>query len=306
MGTAAQVHVPPREELDYLLDKTLFGLHAPGSAQPALDELIRGLGAQRVTARTWKRHPLFRCLEQDPFTRRTRTWHGGDAIAMDYIYRGLPHQQRRQTSRIGQAIFEYTAELSSVARAIRQRRDLLAKAIDAAIERTGAPRILAVGCGHLRELSLSPGGATRLGAMYALDADPQCLERVREEHGYVRSLVPVQASVQEVANGCWSARGLDLIYAAHLLEGLDDHTARPLVARLAEMLAPGGRLILANLLPSTANRGLVDGVMAWPVTWRTEDDLARLVEPLPTERIESLCASRDLDETIAYLNVALR
>jgi extracellular factor (EF) 3-hydroxypalmitic acid methyl ester biosynthesis protein len=307
MGTAALYRLDPREELEYLLDKSLFCLaRAADSVEPALDELIHGLGAAGATAATWKRHPLFRLLDQDPFTRRARSRHSGDAVAMDFVFRGLPHRQRRLTTRVGQAIFEYTAELSGVARGIRTRRDGIAKSIDAAIARVGTPRILSVGCGHLRELSLSSAGATKLGAMYALDADPTCLEVVREEHTHVRALQTVHATVRDVLKATISFERLDLIYAANLFESLAEPVARALLARLVEMLAPGGKLLVANLTPTVPNLGLLDGVMEWSIVWRTEEQLASLVDGTHADRIECLTTYADVDETIAYLDVVRR
>lgn len=304
MGTAALYRRDAREELDYLLDRSLFCLR--GGAETALDDLVHGLGAAGASAASWKRHPLFRMLDQDPFTRRVRSRHGADAVAMDYIFRGLPHRQRRLTTRAGQAIFEYTAELSGVARAIRTRRDVIAKAIDAAIAGAGAPRILSAGCGHLRELSLSAAGATRLGALYALDADLECLGVVREEHGHVPALELVPATVRDVLKATIAFERLDLIYAANLFESLAEPVARALVARLVEMLAPGGRLLVANMLPTVANLGLVDGVLAWPVVWRTEDELARLVLDTHADRIARATTAVDATGSIAYLDVVRR
>lgn len=306
MGTAALHRLDPREELDYLLDKTLFGLHAQGPAKPILDDLVRGLGAVGTNSLRWRRHPLFKTLEQDPFTRRTRSRYGADAVAMDYIFRGLPHRQRRATTRVGQAVFEYTAELSGVARAIRGRRDAIAKQIDAAIERTGAPRILSLGCGHLRELSLSSAAATKIGAMYAIDSNALALERVREEHGHVRALEVVPATVRDVLKATVAFERLDLIYAASLFETLSEPVARALLARLVEMLAPGGKLVIANLAPTVSSLGLVEGVMAWPVVWRTEDELAGLALGTNDGRIEHVCAYTDASESIAYLAVVRR
>jgi len=307
MGTAALHRLDPREELEYLLDKSLFCLaRTAGSAEPALDELVHALGAAGASAASWKRHPLFRLLDQDPFTRRARSWHSGDAVAMDFIFRGLPHRQRRVTTRVGQAIFEYTAELSGVARGIRTRRDGIAKAIDNAIARVGAPRILSVGCGHLRELSLSTAGATKLGAMYALDADPQCLDLVREEHSHVRALETVHATVRDVLKATVAFERLDLIYAANLFESLAEPVARALLARLVEMLAPGGKLLVANMIPTVTSLGLLDGVMEWPIVWRTEEQLASLVDGTHADRIECLTTYADADETIAYLDVVRR
>ena len=307
MGTAALYRLDPREELDFLLDKSLFCLaRATGSAEPALDELVHGLGAAGASAAAWKRHPLFRLFDQDPFTRRARSWHSGDAVAMDFIFRGLPHRQRRLTTRVGQAIFEYTAELSDFARGIRARRDGIAKAIDAAIARVQAPRILSVGCGHLRELSLSSAGETKLGAMYALDADPLALQMVREEHTHVRALETVHATVSDLLKATVTYRGLDLIYAANLFESLAEPVARALLARLVEMLAPGGTLLVANSIPTIPSLGLLDGVMAWPIVWRTEEQLARLVDGTRADRIEYLTTYADADETSAYLDIVRR
>ncbi len=79
--------------------------------------------------------------------------------------------------------------------------------------------------------------------------------------------------------------GLDLVYSA----GLYDYLPAPVAARLTHhvygMVAPGGRLLLGNLVEAADTTWMMDYVMGWELQYRVDADmmaLARGLAPEPT------------------------
>ena len=115
--------------LSELLDHTFARLVFRKEVSEAIADLVTKLGeVWQVTEREqWaevvalcQQHPVYWLLDQDPFTHRARTkprGYAGDAVLIDYIYRGLPNS--RDTSELGREIFQYTAGFSRSARAVR-------------------------------------------------------------------------------------------------------------------------------------------------------------------------------------------
>src|SRR5690348_3971978 len=117
---------------------------------------------------------------------------------IDYLYAGLPASEVDAVTELGRAIMSTTTSSAS-GRSVRERRRLLASRIDACEQRTRKPRIFAVACGHLRELSESAALAKRgLGAVRALDQDGESLDEVRRAFGGFPEVIPVAASVRDL------------------------------------------------------------------------------------------------------------
>jgi len=79
----------------------------------------------------------------------------------------------------------------------------------------------------------------------------------------------------------------DLMYATGLLDYLPQNLARRLVARLYDLLAPGGRLFLGNLKKCPTSSWIMDYVLAWYLDYRTPAtmlDLAEGLDPEPAEK----------------------
>src|SRR6516162_7863877 len=109
-------------------------------------------------ARSCRKHELHSFMLQDPFTNRAflkPRGYAGDAVMLDFVY---GHSQVRdlvaQSSEIGLRLLTYTAGSSSGARAVRWRCARAAHEIEAAAIRHTPARVLAVACGHLREIEL--------------------------------------------------------------------------------------------------------------------------------------------------------
>jgi SAM-dependent methyltransferase len=160
--------------------------------------------------------------------------------------------------------------------AVRQRRNTLSRAIDETAATVERARVLAVGAGHLREARVARAFAGRsLGALVAVDGDRECLRVVARDLGdRVRT---VHAGVGDVAAGRVPLGQFDLVYAADLLERLDDVAARPLVAALLRAVAPGGRLLLASFVDGFLAHEYMQAFMDWRLECRDEAALVGLV-----------------------------
>jgi SAM-dependent methyltransferase len=179
---------------------------------------------------------------------------------LDYVYGGLPPPE---TTSIGKQVFSGTTRASSGLSVI-ERRNYLAKLIDNTARETTRPRILSVACGHLREANYSE--AIRSGAVatfYALDQDPESLAVVERDKPEEANIITVNASVKDLLQGKASYSNLNLIYALGLYDYLNDPIAQKLTQTLFDMLAPDGKLVLANYAPDSQARGYMEAFMDW-------------------------------------------
>jgi extracellular factor (EF) 3-hydroxypalmitic acid methyl ester biosynthesis protein len=299
--------------LDFLLDDTLERLARHDAVGAAMCALAAGLGEiySGSDRASWsdvvamcKAHPLYAVLGEDPLTHRARAkppGYAGDAVMHDYIYRGFRHAS---PSPLGREIFTYTARYSRAARSVLERRERVAHRIDATSEQRRRPRILSVGCGHLREAALSK--AVRTGAielLCALDPDPDSLGVVSRQYGDLPGIELIAASVTDLVKGTLRFADFDLIYAANLYDHLPDGVARSLLTVLAAGLNNGGALLIANSLPAPATVGFMEAFMDRSLVWRTENELAALARGIPAATVTSIRSDVDSTETIAYLEV---
>lgn len=216
-------------------------------------------------------HPLHALVQQDPYTHRAATkprGYAGDAVMMDYIYDG---QAPAGTSLMGSAIFTATTR-ASMGLSVLYRRQLLKSLIDDTVVTHEAGRVLSVASGHCRELVGSLVNAPFFsGEFVALDQDALSCAEVAHCHadGRVRVL---HAGVRELLAGSMANElgGFDLVYSAGLFDYLPDGLARRLTAQLLKMLRPGGRLVIANFVPTGSGRGYMELFMDWSLVLRDQ------------------------------------
>ena len=188
-------------------------------------------------------HPVRGCLHQDPLVLRAfeaPRGHAGDPVLLDLLYRHLAAAEAvAEASALGRGIYACTSR-SAFARAVQERRELLAARVDAAA--AGAPRaeVLALGAGHLREAELSRAHAAReLKRWTALDPDPAAVETMRALHAG-GAVMPTLGSAKALASGGCDLGAFDLIYSAAVCDELPDPAVAGLARRLLGMLKPGG------------------------------------------------------------------
>jgi extracellular factor (EF) 3-hydroxypalmitic acid methyl ester biosynthesis protein len=251
----------------------------------------------------WVNHPIKTLAHQDPMTRRAfekPRGYAGDAELLDLIY-GLRPVPAGTTS-IGAAIYGFSVQAPAAA-AVRVRRNILAAKIDEVADQIEKPRILSVACGHLREAQKSEAVvAGRVGDFYALDQDKFSLETVAREQ-QPNGITPVHGSVKSLLKGETTFNELDLVYSTGLYDYLPQSVAVELTARLFGMLRPGGRLVLANLLPGFVSLGYMESFMGWPMIYRDDTEMAEVAAGLSRPEIASLTTFHDTHNHVVFLEV---
>lgn len=288
---------------------TAFAMGSDGVAAElveTLDELVTEAGphAISVMTETVRTHPIHRLLLEDPYTARAfhkPRGYAGDAVMLDYVYDGTPPAR---TSPVGRAVFA-TTTICSTARSVVARRDLLAARIDATAARAPNARILSLACGHLRELARTDAFRHHeLGAVYAIDQDPESLACVEASYG--DRVTTMRESVGALLRGRVSLHEIDLAYAAGLLDYLDDSTTVALLDVLLATLRPGGELLVANFVKSHHARGYMQLAMDWVLVRRDAEDLARLAAATRLASQHNTRVWTDDEGNVAYLEMRRR
>jgi len=308
--------------IEHVLERTALEL-ASGDDRvgPALAELMVDLNRVRSQrdADDWKNlsqdvtlcHPVNNLLRQDPFTRRAfekPRGYAGDAVMIDYIY---GWKSSNGATSLGKSILEHIRD-TDLAHAVRWRRDTLAAAIDEVAAAGNSARVLALASGHLREGHVSTAlPAGRVGEFIALDHDAESLAVVEREFGRfgvkrVQASVldlpledPPRPSLEEAGDG----EGFDLIYAAGLYDYLWQGAAEQLTAWSFRRLRPGGRLLIANVLPDLPEAGYMEAITDWWLVHRTEAQLAGVADQIPRAEIKTRQVFKDKRNCVAFLDL---
>jgi SAM-dependent methyltransferase len=164
--------------------------------------------------------------------------------------------------------------------------------------------VVSVAAGHLREAQRARAVLEgRLGSFLAIDQDGESLDEIERATGSAR-VTRLRESVGALLKGRVPLAGMDLVYAAGLLDYLDDRTARALVGVLARGLAVGGRLLVANFTRGHHARGYMELVMDWVLVRRDAEDLEALARDLPIDA--SIERWTDREGNVAYLEIVRR
>lgn len=289
------------------LDEVL-ALASQGKEREAMDGLISGLYHQRngdpagwhSFIEKFRQHGIMELVLLCPFTARSfrkPRGYAGDAVMLDDMY-GLCTDFPHPATAAGQI---YSRTINAPAPwAVRERRKMLAQLIDETQARTGAGRVLALACGHARELALSSAYDQGLLEEYvAFDQDEQSLEVVRRD--YAQSSVHIHhGNVRNVITGKTDLGKFDLIYAAGLFDYLSQPLARRLASRMYSALRPGGVMLIPNFVSEIPDIGYMEACMDWWLIYRDEAQLADVFGELPEEAKSTLRIFRDERGNIVY------
>jgi extracellular factor (EF) 3-hydroxypalmitic acid methyl ester biosynthesis protein len=251
----------------------------------------RSLGLAEPALAVARAHPLRALVQQDPYTRRATDkprGYAGDAVMLDLVYGGQPPPD---TSAIGRRVFACTTR-SGMGLSVLYRRVLLRSLIDDVVASVDGGRILSVASGHCRELGGSGVQSPVFrGEFVALDQDGQSCALVAAEQAAHRVQVlhqGVRDLLSKSPQGGGEAMGrFDLIYSAGLYDYLPEPMARRLTQRLLDLLAPGGRLLIANFMPGGSGRGYMELFMDWSLIVRDANDLQALALAAGAERVST-------------------
>lgn len=242
-------------------------------------------------------HPLLAHLHACPFTHRAfhkPRGYAGDAVMLDHMY-GLTLSFPHPASPGGR-LYAYTTN-SPAAHAVRARRARLADLIDRAAARQPDARIVALAAGHGRELGQS--AAVRRGApitFVAVDQDQESLAELRRSYPEVQTEL-IAGNIRDVITGDLTFDA-DVVYAAGLFDYLPEPAARRLTARMAQMLRPGGEMLIANFVPDCPDIGFMEACMDWRLITRTEEQVRALFADVPHP--DQVVTDADGYGTVAY------
>ena len=297
------------------LDAALEGL-GQGRAEESLSAVVSHLAGLRAatSVESWnaflsqvRNHPLREAVHRDPFIFRCYSKPRGytpDAVALDYVLRAreLPVKSRDPVGAI-----HHFATNGQAARALRFRRDAIAREIDAVAHRATRPaRIFAAGAGHLRECDKS---ATlregRVGRLVAFDMDAENLDAIRREYPTL-PIVTHHGTVRQIGEGRHLFGDMDLVYSSGLLETLPHPSAVGLARALYTMVAPGGSLLLTHFLPGLTEAAFLEAFLDWRMVYRKHADLFDLVKELPAETVSTWVFSESPEATLGVLSIQKR
>lgn len=280
-----------------------------GGVDELLDELFDERAASRPEA--WRQfcrsfandYPdIWALLQRDPYTRHSAAQprgYAGDAELIDYAYFQQPAPD---VCAVGRALFNCTTN-APASRAVRERRDYLARKIDAIAAQRSGTRVLSMACGHLREAQLSE--ALRQGAIaeiVAMDQDERSLAEVsRSCAGLPVTAMP--GSVQQWIRNRFALTGFDLAYASGLYDYLNQPLGAAFTEKLFNTLRPGGQLVIPNFLPDISSVGYMECCMNWWLIYRDEQDMLKLLERIPKAQIARTTIDYESNRNIVFMLV---
>lgn len=304
-------------ELHGLLERAERAIRPQSASLPAaladladgLDRIRASLGGEqwKLAAERIRRHPVTAAIHLDPLTRRgfhKPCGHAGDAVMIDMIYRGQTSAaDGPNPGALGARIRDFTSA-RPIACAIRNRRDLIAEQIDGIAECHSGAEILAIEAGHMREAHLSNAVKRRaLRRIVALDHDVHAIETLERELGR-SGVTAIHTPSYALLNGARNALGhFDFIYSAGLFDRLEMKPARRAMAAMFAMLKPGGKLWIANLLPSIRDAAYIEAFMNWWPIYRDSAALEALAGDIPRSELVSYKVFVEQAGNIAFLEL---
>jgi SAM-dependent methyltransferase len=287
------MHEPAQHDPVGLFDATCERILAGGPVARAVDLLSDGLWWMRAQLpdQQWQQavallraHPLLGLLHENPFARRAflrPRGHTGDARLLDLLYDGRAAPEARGASPLGYALLARDTA-TPLAAAVRERRGFMAELIDHVAEARPRPRILAAGCGHLREGLLSAAvQQRRIGRLVALDRDAEALAEV-ERCFAGKGVEPTNCGIDLVLEAGFTPASFDMVYAAGLYDRLGQRRAAALTLAFFALLRPGGRLVIASFARGIYDAAYLEAVANWPLACRDAaemQDLAASIDP---------------------------
>jgi hypothetical protein len=295
--------------MDAVLDQINAGRVCVGMSR--LNVLLSDRRRQ-LSAMDWNRfvegevmtHGVRELMHSDPFTYRAFSkprGYAGDAVMMDYIY-GYRQSDTQALPELTGRVFDYSTG-TAAPQAVRFRRRVVAETIDTSASRMDRPiDVVALACGHLREVDMSVAARNGRACLTAIDQDEESLSVVASEYGkYGVQTVP--ASVRDILCGRRQLPTSDLSYTAGLYDYLPASAATRLTTLMFEALRPGGTLLLANFLPNILDAGYMESLMDWHLIYRTDAAMLSVADGVPVGDVASTEQFHDPFDNITFLRL---
>ena len=255
-------------------------------------------------------HPIAKLVHQDPFTRRSfqkPRGYSGDAGLLDFIYRHeCAQEELSAATALGQALYAYTSAAPAAA-AVRERRDLLARHIDAIAAMRGTEtEILTIAAGHLREAELSLAmGEKQIRRWVALDQDPLSIGSIMRDRAGT-CVDPMHGSVKGLLTDAYRLGTFDFVYAAGLYDYLPFEVAVNLTRKCLGALKPQGTYLFANFADAIVDDGYMETFMNWPLILRSPADVQAIVDASIDRNVFSAEVFSGENGNIVYATITKR
>ena len=258
-------------EYDQLHEEFLAGNQVEG-----IERLVVGLHEARgdvarfqSATQELRNHALFELVRKDPYTdhsfQRSRGY-PGDAELIDMIYNTAP--SRGFDDFFGMSLFDRTVACGAC-EAVRQRLKFAREMLTSAAAQNKS--ICSLAGGHCREADGLTGQLN--GRFTIVDQDPQSLTVVRNTCG--DAVETIEANVFNwLRTAPREGRRFDLVYSLGLTDYLDARQLLVFTKLAAKIMAPGGRLLLANFHDHRWS-AYMEAAMDWHLVYRTEADMAQ-------------------------------
>jgi extracellular factor (EF) 3-hydroxypalmitic acid methyl ester biosynthesis protein len=274
-----------------------------------LDAHIRGLDAatRAFSREDYERHGFYfrrmvwSYILGTAFMKRTNLkprGYAGDAEMMQMIY-----ENRYEGRFLFNQLLHKHPLVQPIAQAVRNRRRMIpqvAREMVARFPKAGphGVRLLSVACGpawELRDLLLTSEDVTRYHVAL-LDQDTEALALAGEGIRRVEEARGARVSVEEIVESVRTMlRIRDLagrfgrfhfVYSMGLFDYLTTPVARAVLARLWELVLPGGTLLVGNYNTRCgAGKTYLDYWCDWSLFYRSEEDFRRLAEGLEGAKV---------------------
>jgi extracellular factor (EF) 3-hydroxypalmitic acid methyl ester biosynthesis protein len=272
-------------------------------AEIALQELTCSLDHLRNTSQNeWpevcaiiREHDFIDIMKLDPLSCRAITkprGYDGDAVLLDMIY-GVATPP--VTDAMGVLINHWSFNFP-LATSTRARGGMMARIIENAIREGENPIIATIGAGHFRELTFGDPQVLKHATYIGVDSDLVTLE-VADAYCAAQGFFfsPVHININDVirhsakrvmaaANG----RQIDVVMAAGLYDYLNPRISAMLTKSLFKALAPGGTLVIVNIVKDAPSLGVVEALSNWWMFDRDERELRDVAASLPVEDVASV------------------
>jgi extracellular factor (EF) 3-hydroxypalmitic acid methyl ester biosynthesis protein len=216
--------------------------------------------------------------------------YAGDATMMQMIY-----DDRYEGAWAFNKLMHRHPVQHPAAAAVRNRRVLIPRLLRKHLDASSANpyRVLSVACGPARELEdvISGGVDPKRLELTLLDQDDEALAAARatiERVGQPGKLSMVNDSVRTLlkernATERWGR--FDFIYSMGMFDYLTPPVAKAVLARLYELLAPGGALVVGNYHVKNPSRFYMAYWLDWVLYYRTEEEMSALANGLPGAKV---------------------
>lgn len=252
----------------------------------------RSLCARHFSSEPFIQHPLSLLLRDGPLGS------GGAGVARGFVHQPLvldviygQNAVPRDLSPAAKVLHIRELSLGFCA-SLRSRHRIFTRELNDIGNTVRCPRVLAVGCGHLREAAQALKLENMACAEFvAYDSDPACIDLTIREYRHP-GLFPVGGSLRKLMNDSTLGH-FHFICAPTLFDVLDDLRLCEWFTVLLPLLKPGGRLLAANFSYELADAAFLEACLDWWPFYRGEDKLAALLSQLPGANLRGQAIFRD-------------